>query len=287
VHRPLSFDVGHLFHSTSGILDACELDAASCTEAGTDFCAWDAGTAYTNAAIACTWLDTCEGVFEDNDFAECMVRALLAYDCSASANHVVGRTRDMWDALWRAQSCADVDRIVFVGVPTCKGTGKGCTTDLLTRVDCVQDGVRPLVDSCPLWGQTCDQNGGCEGCLGCFDGGEAGACTPGTAATCSGDIATSCPAGVLETINCAQLLQQQGTCNAGPLTQSLGATSPCYVDAGADADADAGAAGCVESCNGNVVTACTRGTTLTLDCAGTIDAACAGGDGGPASCVFR
>lgn len=270
-----------LFHSTSGILDACEIDAQACTDAGTDFCAWDAGTAYVNAGIACTWLDTCEGAFEDNDFGECIVRALLAYDCAASTNHVSGQTKAMWDELWQAKSCDDVARIVSPGAPPmCPPNKFGCNST--TRFACTDAGAA-LLEVCPLWGQGCDPNAGCQGCLGCFDddAGEAGACVPADAATCQGDLATSCPSGVTETVNCAELLQQSNTCHSGPLNPSRGATSPCYVDAGSDA-------ACVEGCSANnVLTACARGVAISFDCAGNIDASCVGGDGGPASCVFQ
>jgi hypothetical protein len=271
-----------LFHSTSGILDACQLDAGACADGGTDFCAWSSSTAYANAATACTWLDTCDGAFEDNDFGECMVRALLVYDCAASSNHVSGNQKAMWDALWQAKSCQDVARIVSPGAPpTCPPQEFGCNAN--TRFNC-GDGGRPLLDSCTLWGQSCDKNLGCQGCLGCFDAaddaGDAGTCTPSDTATCDADIATSCPAGVPESVNCAELLHQPYTCKPGPISPSLGTTSPCYVDAGADA-------ACVEACSANTLTACARGVPFTFDCAGTIDASCAGGEGGPASCVFQ
>jgi hypothetical protein len=275
-----------LFHSTSGILDACELDAASCTEALPDLCAWEAGTASANAALACTWLNKCEGTFE-YDFGECMVRARFAYDCNVvvTNNGLTSATKQAWLDLLQAKSCDDVHLAMFRGgrftCPADAGAALGC--DDVTRFSCSEGGALPYGDSCALWNETCNANGGCVGCLGCVDAGDAGPCTPDASATCMGDIAISCPSGVLEAIDCNELLQQPGTCNSGPLPQALDPTSACYFDAGAT---DAG--GCVETCNANnSLTACPRGTTLNVDCAGTIDAACAGGNGGPASCVFQ
>ncbi|HEX8796587.1 MAG TPA: hypothetical protein VF765_36805 [Polyangiaceae bacterium] len=266
-----------LFHSTSNILDACELDAEACGDAGAiDFC--EASTPpYASAALACTWIDRCEGTFEHNDFGECMVRALLAYDCTSNPNNPVsGPTKQMWIDLLRASSCDDVDRIVFAGsVPTCQKPGSGCSG--ATRAYCPEAGARAHGENCAMWNEICDTNLGCIGCLGCFAGADAGACTPDASATCNGDIATSCPAGALEAIDCNELLQQTGTCNPGPLT-GQDPTSACFVDAG-----DAGAA-CTEGCMGNVVTACARGATFNFDCS-SIDAGCQQ-DAATATCTF-
>jgi hypothetical protein len=281
-----------LFHSTSGILDACQLDAEACVDAGTNFCAWDSGTAYTNAGIACAWLEACETPFDHHDFGDCMFRALLAYDCNANTAHPTGTAKQMWDELWQARSCADVNRVVFFpngAAQSCPQgkTGYGCETNgidggLTTQVYCVDGGGPPAAaENCALWNQTCDpDNAGCVGCLGCYsDEGDGGGCAPDTMAMCSDGGATSCPAGVPETINCTELLQQPNACNPGPLSMPTDPTSPCYVDAGStaedaglDAESDAPPSGC-ESCNGTIVTGCARGVAFTFDCA-TIDAGC-------------
>jgi len=279
-----------LFHSTSGILDACQLDAEACAADAsgdapgpTDFCAWGSTTAYQNAGIACAWLEACEGPLEHNDLGDCMLRALLAYDCAANPGRPVsGETKQHWDALWQAKSCDDVDRVVFPkGVPACsRGPGAGCQLNSPTRVYCVDAGRPAAAENCELWAQTCDPSLGCVGCLGCFDddGGDAGdadTCTPGAAASCSNGTAVSCPSGLVESINCDELLQQSGGCNPGPLTPPTDPTSPCFIDAGAHDAGDAGdAAGCVESCgNGATLTGCAHGVSYTTDCS-LIDAGC-------------
>jgi hypothetical protein len=286
-----------LFHSTSGILDACELDAEACSDAAppADLCTWEGGTPQTAAAIACTWMGTCEGTFQFGDFGfgECTLRALLAFDCQANPNNPVsGPTKQAWFDLLQAKSCADVDRIVFPGgVSACPdlpdgGAPIGC--DGVTRIYCTEAGARPFGENCAMWNQTCF-NVACVGCLGCFAGADAGACAPDASATCNGDIATSCPNGALETIDCHELLQQSGTCNPGPLTQEQDPTSPCYLDAGvpdSNNAADAGDAGrgCVETCTNDSVTTCARGVANTFDCT-SIDASCPP-DGASPSCVF-
>jgi hypothetical protein len=278
-----------LLHSTSGILDACQLDAAACGDAAppVDFCTWEGGMPQTAAAIACTWMSTCEGTSQFDDFGECMVRALLAYDCQANPNNpVTGATKQAWLDLLQAQSCADVDRIVFPGgVPSCPNAGAGC--DGVTRVFCTEGGARPFGENCALWNQTC-VNVACAGCLGCFAVADAGGCTPDASATCNGDIATSCPNGSLETIDCHELLQQSGTCNPGRLA-GQDPTSPCYLDAGVAEAGDSGDAGdsgvgCTGACSGNSVTTCARGVANTFDCT-SIDAGCEP-DGASPSCAF-
>jgi hypothetical protein len=277
-----------LLHSTSGILDACQLDAEACSDAAppVDFCTWEGGTPQTAAAIACTWMSTCEGTSQFHGFGECMVRALLAYDCQANPNNpVTGSTKQAWLALLRAKSCQEVDNIVFPsGVPVCPDAGAGC--DGVTRVYCAEAGARPSGENCAMWNQTC-VNVACVGCLGCFAGADAGACTPDASATCNGDFATSCPNGALETIDCQELLQRASTCNPGSLDGG-DPTSPCYLATGVP-DANAGDAGdssvgCAETCIGNSVTTCARGVPNTFDCS-SIDAACPP-DGASPSCVF-
>jgi hypothetical protein len=263
-----------LFHSTAGILDACQLDAEECVDAGTNFCAWESGTAYTNAGIACAWLEVCQTPFDHHDFGDCMFRALLAYDCNANSNHPTGATKQLWDALWQARSCADVNRVVFfpgsVAQPCGGRTGYGCQTQagdagFVTQVYCL-DGDAAAAENCTLWNQVCDLNtSGCVGCLGCYpDEGEGGACAPDNPASCDGGVATSCTSGAPVSINCAELLPQaKSACNEGPLSPTADPTGLCYVDAG----------GCTESCNGTHVTGCARGVSFTFDCA-TIDAGC-------------
>jgi hypothetical protein len=276
-----------LFHSTSGILDACQLDAEACAgdasgDAGgpTDFCAWTSATAYQNAGIACAWLEACESPLEHNDLGDCMLRALLAYDCAANlGNPVSDGTKQLWDALWQAKSCADVDLVVFPkGVQACPaGQRPGCQSNSPTRVYCVDGGRPAAAENCELWAQTCDPTLGCKGCLGCFDSGagdagDAGAvgtCTPDVSATCDAGTAISCPAGLVENINCDELLQQTGGCNPGPITSPTGPdpTSPCYIDASTHD------AGCVGGCSGTTLTGCAHGVSYTTDCS-MIDAGC-------------
>jgi hypothetical protein len=321
-----------LFHGTADVLTACEIDSsiAGCTDAGatvessvdagTDFCTWPEGQAQQSAEHACAWLGACETPMGRNAFGSCMFEALLAYDCTANPNHPVReKAHQLWDCLWQAGSCADVDTCIFPSKPQQCGTnGTACGTaasgsanNYDVRVECV-DGGSTHGENCALWGQTCAStgNGGycagnagaaglaCNGqeCTGsvihwCADGGDfgidcasngagscsgfptpsnanwvacrpladGGACTPDASAGCSGGIATSCPAGVLETIDCSQLLLDVHGCTPGLLSLPFDWTSPCVVDA-------PDASPCVEGCSGTQLTGCTRGTSYSIDC---------------------
>jgi hypothetical protein len=310
-----------LFHSTTDVLSACEIDARApgcATAASTDFCLWPPNEARAHAQYACAWVGSCETPFGRNAFGPCMFQALLAYDCAANPNHRVrGAAHDLWDCLWQVKSCGDVDRCVFpAGAQACPGgsAATACGTDAGAgasnadvRLACGGDGGAAHGESCVLGGQSCTSNGAgaactgaggtscnifacavgrtqllsCDGgadngidcaqngggrCVG-LDGGaapwvaclaesDAAPCAPDTSATCSKGIASSCPSGVPETIDCEALLGSTIACNPGPLTPAFDWTSPCGVDA----------APCIESCADGGLVGCARGAAFSTSC---------------------
>jgi len=309
-----------LFHSTTDVLDKCEIDAASCP---LDFCA-PAQTAEDFAEHACAWLGACESPVGGNAFGPCMVEARLAFDCSISPNHpVVGSTRALWECLAQTQTCSDVRQCVLPGpAPSCTedGGASSCVTagSGTARIACFDGGT--VVENCALWGQTCDPStspavcgAGSGGGLACGPGGvpEGGApgscdsyytkkvywcgaggkvgfdcsgsgtgqcgifpsvdsgaswpacvpegdatCQATVSASCAGDIATSCPAGLTETIDCARLLGASGSCRDAGLAPPFDWTSPCF-----------GSQACQEGCQGNALIGCARGARFVTDCA--------------------
>jgi hypothetical protein len=335
-----------LFHSTGDVLTACQLDAhasgcgteasveAGGGDAATDFCAWPESQARQNAVHACAWLGACESPLGRNAFGSCMFQALLAYDCPANPYHPVkGKAHELWDCLWQAQTCDEVNACVFPQGPqecgggpfvTCATQG-GVPPNADVRVECSGKDAAPNGENCALWGQTCGGNlsiGVCGGSAGeaaiactsqsCSDGmlhvcddagrdigidcnsngaqqcngfptpanpswvacvpeSDAGSCTPTDSATCVDGIAVSCPAGLVERLDCLTLLQNPRACTPGTLSPPYDWTSPCVVanDAG-DAGDEGGASdasACVESCDGTMLTSCYRGALFTLDCA--------------------
>ncbi len=165
-----------LFHSTSGILTACELDASADGCAGDDFCAGSADVAKAHAQHACAWLGACETPMGRNAFGSCEFAALLAYDCAANPNHPVhGQTRAIWGCLQRAQTCADVDACVFPGEKTlCAASGDftACVESggSSVRTECEDGGTVPYPsahgENCALSAQVCSAASGFAECAG-------------------------------------------------------------------------------------------------------------------------
>lgn len=230
-----------LFHSTSDLLSACQLDASTpacgppSTDAGLDFCAWSSIEAGQHAQHACAWLGACETPMGRNAFGSCMFEALLAFDCAANPNHRVAvKTHDLWECLVRVKSCADVDACVFprgtqdcasAGDYTACGTAEGGTVNNFdVRLECTDGGSQPYPhahgENCMLWGQTCTY-------------GEAGAaCTQDDAGplqcsddSCGGTAITGCPGGASFTVDCAQ--QGLGACQLVTTDKQLRTRAAC------------------------------------------------------------
>jgi hypothetical protein len=308
-----------LFHSTSGLLDQCQIDAASCP---IDFCALDKGEPESYAQHACAWLGACASPLGRNAFGSCTLEARLAFDCEINPNHRVSpETHDLWQCLARAQSCAEVHACVDVpespeaGPPTCMGAEAGspaCRSAgaVSGRVSC--DDPEGGVENCALWSQTCvagDSPAACGGSprreLSCSDGypgacdpsagsvhwctpqgevgvnctegcgafpdsrGDAGvtqwvaciaqgdaSCAPTTSIACSPEgVASSCPSGVHETIDCARLLGEGGSCALG-LQPPFDWKSACVTPGGCTED----------GCDGGTLTGCANGASFSVDC---------------------
>jgi hypothetical protein len=155
----------------------------------------------------------------------------------------------------------------------------GCTNTMLHA--CNDAGVDIGIDCANSGAQQCvgEPPGGTEAqWVACLPGGDDAACTPSTSVQCDGGIATSCPAGHPESINCQQLLGNVHACRPGTFGQWFDWTAPCVVstdegdggdeagDAGEEAAADA-ATCAADSCDGGALTACFRGASFPLQCA--------------------
>ena len=265
-----------LFHSTAGILTACEIDAQVCadgsvdagTDGPTDFCAWTPVEARAHASHACAWLGACQTPMGGNAFGECSFSALLAYDCEANPGHPPrGEERALWDCLWQVQSCADVERCVFPGgVPacppvagtTCASTG-GAVANRDVRVECTDAGVTHG-ENCGLRGQTCATSGASGVCAGAPADAGSFACSITPGGGCSGTHLHSCSGGGDVGIDCAS--NGAGACRGFP-----DASSPNWVacvaagDAGCTPDASA-------QCINGYAFSCASGVVEAVDCTG-------------------
>jgi len=274
-----------LFHSTAGILTACEIDAQVCADgsvdAGTDgpidFCAWTPVEARAHASHACAWLGACQTPMGGNAFGECSFSALLAYDCEANPGHPPrGEERALWDCLWQVQSCADVERCVFPGgVPacppvaatTCASTG-GAVANRDVRVECTDAGVTHG-ENCGLRGQTCATSGASGVCAGAAAGGGSG-CT----SECNGTHLHWCVDGGDIGVDCAS----NGAGRCGVFSASWAA---CVAagDAGCTPDASA-------ECTNGYAVSCPSGVVEAIDCTGLLQVIDGGCVPGPLNAPF-
>ena len=163
-----------LFHSTSDVHGFCEGDDASdprCSsdasadaEAGpADLCAPDAGVAQQRAIKACAWLAACEHPIGRDKTGECIVDAILAYDCDANPNRKPkGAAQTFWQCMQNANDCGAVAKCVFPpsGAPPCANGGFiGCSQSSYavdTRVECNFADAAATGENCAAYGQTCD-----------------------------------------------------------------------------------------------------------------------------------
>ncbi len=149
-----------------------------------DFCTWAPDEAQRHATEACTRLVACQNGFGStpNAVGDCIKNAMAAYDCSIAPNRPVkGGTRDLWDCLWRAQSCSgdpnghDVQSCVLKDHTfTCSAPNStSCGTNDLasTRLECFdQNSTASFGDPCAATGRTCstlsNQPATCTGSAG-------------------------------------------------------------------------------------------------------------------------
>jgi hypothetical protein len=164
-------------------------------------------------------------------------------------------------ALW-GQTCSfDGLSAVCAGAEdlSCRtpGTKGGCASGL-TELQWCADGGDIGIDCASNGAQGCDGFPVADAAhwVACLAEGDAAPCTPDASASCDKGIATSCPSGVLETIDCASLLFPQSACEAGLLSPQFDWTSPCV-----------GQGPCAESCSvGGVMVGCARGTAFPVNC---------------------
>lgn len=269
-----------LFHATTDVLTACEIDAASAGCAAdasidrgqppTDFCAWTPVDARAHATHSCAWLGACESALGRNTFGECMIEATLAYDCSVNRAHrVTGARRALWDCLWQAKTCGDVDRCVWPRgrKPCIQGNFTACGSEGNddVRIECHGTGDAMGAENCALWGQACSYDGNQAACAGDRDAGLA--CTQ---SGCFGSGIHWCADGGDVGIDCASLGNRCQVSDAGPWAACVPseAGAPCGPTT---------AAACTA---GGVATTCATGATETIDCAALLGGpgACAAGD---------
>jgi hypothetical protein len=248
-----------LFHSTSDILDACQIDAAAegCAplaqndaeiadatsdgfDGNIDLCSFTPTEARANAEAACAWLGACETPLGQNRYATCVEHAILAYDCTANASMTVrGSALDFWKCMVTARDCASVHACAWgVDQPSCPGHSASDTVcdenaaqaPLIERGQCPNDGStpQPHAENCAAWGQTCSYStthDGVAACAGSSTGFGPGGCA---AAGCNGTQLSQCDdAGDNVGVDCANYANGQCVTTGGSPTCSSLSTTPC------------------------------------------------------------
>jgi hypothetical protein len=253
----LAFACVDLFHSTN-FETLCDVDAkatgcplAEAQAAPMNFCLWSSSEAHTHAEHACAWLGACSSPFDQNAFGPCMINAVLAYDCTVNPNRTIasGPLHDFWDALWRANSCGDVQSALpHPSSIQCVETGYACVEglpDLLFQ--CAGDAAEP--ESCLIHGLTCRA-------LACATPDESESCDP---PNCEGSVLHACGDGgkVDEGYDCQYF--GSGTCTA------LDGSAGC-----APSTEDGGGSPCAPTttvtCDGGVASSCATGILETVAC---------------------
>jgi len=253
-----------LFHSTD-FETLCGVDAGACgakdagraearVEAGPpppiNFCKWSPVEARSRAEHACAWLGACSVPFDHNGFGQCMIDAILAYDCEANPNQTVtpGPLHDLWQTLATARSCAEVTAAVNPMAVRCDTTGFGCGTssDPHVAVECLDGGGG--AETCLVEGRVCTG---------------AGACVPPKAAAqchvskCESNVLHDCEGNADLGYDCTPF--GAGTCMVSPVgptcepTFARGTTSSCTPSFDV-------------TCTGNKATACATGQSVSIDC---------------------
>jgi len=310
-----------IFHSTDDIMNACEMDAgdacavadaqpstdadaADAPDTAIDICAASSKDALARAQTACKWLGACETPMGSNRFAECMVNALTAYDCTIAPNRLFqGDARAFWLCMASADSCAKVDACVFPkGRSKCGTTGltfSACDESTVgTRDYCVDASASTITlgEPCSASGHQCvngfclaDAGGACSpGCSGsllsacddaginigidckafgaqaCVTNGALNACKAARGGSCAPDTAVTCDGGVA--IGCPSGVQESVNCTL--LTQQADHCNAAAIGQPWNVARACFSAGrCIaDSCSGATLTSCIGGVTYTTTC---------------------
>lgn len=212
------------------------------------------------------------------------IRVACADGSVANPTRAAGENCTLW-----GQTCIkrDAGSAECAGQPTDGPCQNGCESDNLLHWCGADDGGRAIDQGIDCTGNGAGSCGefpaGAAAWAACRPDGDGGACVPSGAATCgdgggasassasrassasSASRATMCPAGTVETLDCAALLGAPGACAPGALDPPFDWTSPCAL---------APSQCTVDSCDGGALTSCERGAAFTLDCAGEELGAC-------------
>jgi hypothetical protein len=182
------------------------------------------------------------------------VRIACGQGGAPSGSRASGENCSLWGqtcaAAGTVAACAGSDAGLACSQDECFGsTLHWCAGGRDVGIDCASNGAQqcggfPTANSAS-W-------------VACLAESDAGACEPDASATCSNGTAVSCPSGVLERIDCQDLLGMSNACSPMRLEPPFDWTGPCIATAAKCAS---------DSCDAGTITGCARGAPFLLDCA--------------------
>lgn len=248
-------------------VDAAPAEAAAEDSAppAIDFCAWTSDEARSQAERACAYLGACLGPHGESVFGACVIRAQLAFDCTANPYlRPTGAPMAFWQCMATATTCSAIEACAFggpaQGCPTiASGKFTRCTSvgGGHTRIECSAPGGKAAsaVEPCVMTSRTCtDENASVSNCTGAL---RATGCTE---SGCVGTNAVECDLGggtnIDRGVDCAGM--GAGRCVA----EDAGPT--CAPNASAPACSGDPTPACA---SGSTVSSCVGGRRITINCA--------------------
>ncbi len=172
--------------------------------------------------------------------------------CGVSEDGGADQGRENCAALGQACTAIGTSAACTGSLGTCGDAG-GLFCEGTELHDCQSDGGLDLGVNCANFGAGACSSAGATGACAAVG---TGVCAPTSVVSCVGDVASSCPSGVLEQIDCSRVLGTTGSCNATAAGRSWDVARACSVGScGAD------------SCSGTVLQSCARGASVQIDCA--------------------
>ncbi len=184
-------------------------------------------------------------------------------ECADGGSSNPTHARGEYCALW-GKTCsqgADPATAVCAASATRDCPGNQCAAGH-SRIDWCRNGANLGID-CAGWGkQTCGgfPSPSAPAWVACLpESDSVGTCTPALDVGCSQGVASSCPTGAPEHLDCAALLGSAGgpPCHPGALDPPFDWTSPCRLDPPACTG---------DACDGGVAIGCALGAPFSVDC---------------------
>ena len=247
----------HPAQGTARDLWACLSDVSSCDQVNR--CVFPIGPPACDAASDTT---ACAPAA---DGASAGIGSSVRFECGGDAGAAArGENCTLWSKTCVLQDGSAVCGGDGTGLACNGGTSGACLGNPRTQVHwCGPSGEDIGIDCAGNGAQRCDGFPQSDATwIACVPqraaGSDAGdTCPPTRDVVCSNGVASSCPAGIPERVDCSLLLNSVDACSPGSLDPPFDWTSPCQLpEALCPAD----------GCDGSMLTGCSRGAIFTVNC---------------------